>query len=353
MKNTMKALIAGQNENLFIEEIPIPEPSACQALVRLQACGVCAGTDSKLISHHFKLFDTYPAVLGHEGVGEIVALGKDVTGLHLGDHVLLPFQEGMNGPYYSGWGAYAEYAVVHDVEALRQHGLVPGMAEFPEGALAQTVLSLELAADPVGCTMIVTFREVLSAIRRFGMRPNDPVVVFGAGPVGLCFIRFLRLLGVGPVIAIDLSKEKAAQALRMGADAALNSSACDLPSELHRLLPGGAAYVVDAVGSPAIIQQALGLIRPGGSICCYGISPRSRMELDWSDAPYNWSLIFQQWPSKREEGEAHRQVAAWIAAGALNPRDFISHTFDLDHALEAFELIAQRRPDTKKIVITF
>lgn len=353
MKRTMKALIAGQNENLFIQNIPMPEPTACQALVKMLACGVCAGTDTKLIDHHFKLFDTYPAVLGHEGVGEVVALGRDVTGLRIGDRVLLPFQEGMNGPYYSGWGAYAEYAVVHDVAALRKHGLVPGMAEFPEGALAQTVLSPELAADPVGCAMIVTFREVLSAIRRFGMRPNEPVIIFGAGPVGLCFIRFLRLMGVGPIIAIDLSEDKAAEALRMGADHALNSSNGDVNAELRRLMPEGAAYVVDAVGSPAIIQQAMGLIRPGGSICCYGISPRSRMELDWNAAPYNWSLIFQQWPSKREEGEAHRQVAAWIAAGALNPRDFISHTFDLDHALDAFALIAQRRPDTKKIVITF
>ncbi len=353
MKHTMKALIAGQNENLYIQDIPVPEPTACQALVKMLACGVCAGTDTKLIRHHFKLFDTYPAVLGHEGVGEVVALGKDVTGLHIGDRVLLPYQEGMNGPYYSGWGAYAEYAVVHDVAALKHNGLVPGMAEFPEGALAQTVLTPELAADPVGCTMIVTFREVLSAIRRFGMQPNDPVIIFGAGPVGLCFTRFLRLMGIGPVVTIDLSDEKAAEALRMGADFALNSNACDLHAELRRLLPEDAAYVIDAVGSPGIIQQAMGLIRPGGSICCYGISPQSHMALDWSDAPYNWSLIFQQWPSKREEGEAHRQIEAWIAAGVLHPRDFISHTFYLPHAPEAFDLIAQRRPDTKKIVITF
>lgn len=353
MKRTMKALVVDKNENLYIKDLPVPEPTAYQALVKMLACGICAGTDTKLIHHQFKLFDTYPAVLGHEGVGEVVALGKNVTALHIGDRVLLPFQEGMNGLYYSGWGAYAEYALVHDAAALRKHGFVPGTTEFPESALAQTVLSPELAADPVGCAMIVTFREVLSAIRRFGMQPNDPVIIFGAGPVGLCFTCFMHLLGIGPVIAVDLSEEKAAEALRMGADYALNSSSCDVNTELHRLMPGGAAYVIDAVGSPAIIQQAMGLIQPGGRVCCYGISPRSRMELDWSDAPYNWSLLFQQWPSKCEEGEAHRQIAAWIAAGALNPRDFISHTFPLEHAQDAFELIAQRKPDTKKVVITF
>ena len=77
------------------------------------------------------------------------------------------------------------------------------------------------------------------------------------------------------------------------------------------------------------------------------------MELDWSKAPYNWSLNFIQWPSKREEGEVHQQIMAWINAGVLHPSDFISHVFPFDNILDAFALLDARRPDTQKIVIQF
>ena len=80
----------------------------------------------------------------------------------------------------------------------------------------------------------------------------------------------------------------------------------------------------------------------------YGISPKLGMDLDWSDAPYNWQLHFVQFPRKKEEAEAHSQIMAWIAAGALKPSDFISNVFEFDHILDAFGLVEKRLPDTKK-----
>ena len=74
--------------------LPIPEPAPYQALVRMRACGVCNGTDSKIIHHTFKLFDQYPTLLGHEGVGQVVRLGEKARRLRVGDLVLLPFVRG-------------------------------------------------------------------------------------------------------------------------------------------------------------------------------------------------------------------------------------------------------------------
>ncbi len=349
----MKALTVDNQGTLAIKEFPIPEYGRCQALVKMKSCGVCNGTDTKLIHRTFKNFDTYPAILGHEGVGEVVETGADVKNLKKGDLVLLPFLEKPTEGYTPGWGAYSEYAVVGDAQAYIESGMGPGTGQWSEGYLAQTLIRPDDRVDATGAAMIITFREVLSAIRRFSFRPNESVLIFGAGPVGLCFTRFCKLLGMGTVITTDVFEDKVQEAKRMGADYAFNSSTCDIDKEVRRLFPEGVDNVVDAVGINALLNQAMGLIRYNGKICGYGISPKLGMELDWSHAPYNWSLNFVQWPSKKEEAQAHSQIMAWINAGVLDPMDFISHTFSFNHILDAFALVEKREPGTKKIVITF
>jgi len=77
------------------------------------------------------------------------------------------------------------------------------------------------------------------------------------------------------------------------------------------------------------------------------------MDLDWSKAPYNWTLHFVQWPSKKEEAEAHAQIMSWINLGVLKPMDFISDVFDFAHIIDAFKLVDARKSSTKKIVIKY
>ena len=113
----MKTLVVDRKGKLSIEEIPVPSYGECQALVKMKSCGVCNGTDMKLIHGTFKNFNSYTAILGHEGVGEVVEVGARVTGLKKGDIVLLPFLEENVGNLTPGWGAYSEYAVVGDPAA--------------------------------------------------------------------------------------------------------------------------------------------------------------------------------------------------------------------------------------------
>lgn len=349
----MKSLTVDADGILSVREFPVPEYGPCQALVKMKSCGVCNGTDTKLIHRAFKNFDSYPAILGHEGVGEVVEVGSRVQNLRKGDLVLLPFLEKAVDGYTPGWGAYSEFCVVGDAKAYIANGMGPGTEAWSEGYLAQSVIRPEDHVNAVDAAMIITFREVLSAIRRFGFKANESVVIFGAGPVGLCFTRFCKLLGMGPVITTDVSDAKAEEARRLGADYAFNSKTCDVNEEIRRILPEGAHNVVDAVGVNALLNQGMELIRYNGKICGYGISLRLGMDLDWSRAPYNWSLNFVQWPSKREEAEAHSQIMSWINAGVLDPGDFISHVIPFDHILDAFALVERREPGTKKIVIEF
>ena len=347
MKKEMRTLVVNKDGSLEVRTLPLPRITPRQALVKTLSCGICNGTDAKLIHRRFKGVgpDQYPLMLGHEAVGEVVALGSEVKGYHLGDKVLLPFVDPDPELYPglgSAWGGYSEYAVVHDALAYP-----PG--EAPECAYAQTVLPEDV--DPVDAAMIVTLREVLSSIKRFGIGEGSSVAVFGCGPVGLTFIRFMSLLGVHPLIAFDVKEEKIGEALENGADYAFNSRQTSPKEAILDICPGGVQYVLDAVGMLPLINQAMEFICDQGKICCYGISPDCHMELDWEKAPYNWQLQFQQFPSKAEEGQAHDQVMHWLRKGTISLKDYISDYFAFDDILEAFGKLEKREISKKGIIV--
>ncbi|HHU48211.1 MAG TPA: zinc-binding dehydrogenase [Clostridiales bacterium] len=347
----MKTLVVDKDGKLSIRETLMPEYNECQALVKTLSCGICNGTDSKLIHHNFKGFgaDRYPLMLGHEAVGRVIETGSKVTGFKVGDIVLLPFAA-PNRELDSGWGAFSEYGVVCDPAAYMANGVCPGTPEFPECAFAQQVVPEFI--DPVEAPVIITLREVLSSIKRFGIKENDSIAVFGCGPVGLTFVKFMHILGVNPIIAFDIVDEKIEDAMAMGADYAYNSKDADIVEKVREICPDGVKYVLDAVGLSQIINQAMPLIADQGKICCYGISSNSSMNLDWSQAPYNWQLHFQQFPSKYEESLAHNQVIAWIEDGIINLRDFISDIIHFDNILDAFDKL-EKKEIAKKCIIRY
>lgn len=349
----MRALAVDKSGVLSVPEISMPKYNDCQALVKTLSCGVCNGTDTKLIHGTFKNMEDYPLLLGHEAVGRVIEVGKNVTKYKVGDIVLLPFLYDDQDGYYQGWGGYAEYTVVGDEAAFAAAGQGAGTPGYDEGCWAQTIIKPTDKVDAVGASMIITFREVLSAMRRFGFGPNESILIFGAGPVGSCFTKFAKLLGMGPVITVDINDDKTAEAARMGADITINSTKQDVEAAVKRLLPDGVDNIVDAVGVNALLNQALRMVKYNGKVCGYGISAKLGMDLDWSGAPYNWSLNFVQFPSKHEEYLAHSQIMAWINAGVLDPYDFISDVFDFDHILDAFALLNEKKGSTKKIIIRY
>lgn len=340
----MKGLAVDKGGALSIAELDMPKIDECRALVRTVACGVCNGTDAKIIHGAFKNFDTYPAILGHEGIGEVVEIGAKVTSFKIGDKVLLPFLEEANNGYYSGWGGFAEYGVIGDSAAF---GNAP---DIPEAYFAQNIVPPDI--DPVKAVMIVTFREVRSAIHRFGIKEGEPVLIFGAGPVGLCFIRFCKLLGIGPVICAEIDTVKLNEAKRLGADVIIDSSKSDVISEVRKMYPDGIDNIIDAAGVNALINQAMKMVKYNGKICCYGISPQTSMTLDWTGAPYNWSLLFVQWPSKKEEGMAHGQILEWLRSGELDFDDYISDIVPFDGIIDVFNDLLSGN-SKKKTIITF
>lgn len=328
----MKAYAALGNGARGFIDIPAPVPSEYEALVKVEACGLCAGTDAKIIHGKFKGVDSYPTVLGHEGVGRVVQTGAKVRNLKPGDLVMMPYLGSTPEGIYSAWGTLSEYNTVCDARAMEADGLIP-----PEYAWGQSVLPA--GTDPVSAAMMITFREVLSTMEIFGFTHGKSIAVLGLGPAGQGFVRFAKLCGMGPVIAVVRSDTKREAALQNGADYVVDTRTENMADAVRAIVPGGVDFALDAAGVNSFIGDALSIIAPGGKICVYGIAADTQVSFDLASCPFNFTLQYNQFPSKRMEGEALPRILAWIRYGALKPREFVSDILPFERVGEGYDTI--------------
>ena len=343
----MKSLAVNREFQLEFIDIPKPECDESSVLVKILACGIC-GTDMKIVHGKFKTCQEYPCLLGHEAVGIVVEVGKDVEAFSVGDKVLLPYIDGKVGEYQTFFGAFSEYGVCHDIRAMAKNGKGPDTESFNDFFLTQKKIPANY--DPVSSVMIITLREVLGAVKHFGFKAEDNLVIFGGGSVGLAFAKFAKLIGMGPVVLVDVLDEKVERAKSMGVDYAFNSKKVDIISEIRQIFPEGVDYTLDAVGVNGLIPVSMKLIKMGGRMLVYGIDPNLSMNLDWSEAPNNWSLDFFWSPDKEVEAGVHDQLLRWIDMGLIDPADFVSHVFDFDDALKGFEILEKHLPADKIVI---
>ena len=340
----MKAYIVCPDGKCEFRNLPMPKYDAYSALVKMESCGICNGTDMKIIQHKLKgISYDKPIILGHEGVGRVIEKGENVQSFEIGDLVLQTSIGDVPEGYTSAWGSYAEYNIVSDAAAMKADGLIPDEFMYTQQKLPADI-------DPVSAAMIITFREVLSTMKIFGMEPNKSITILGLGPVGLSFVKFARLTGMGPIIALDIVEEKLKLAKEYGADYAFNSKEVDVEKAVRGICPDGVDFVLDAVGIPAFINTGLSIIKPSAKICVYGTNRINKVEIDWSRCDYNWTLQFNQSPSVPLEVEAHNQILNWMKLGVLDPADYVSHVFDFKDLNEAFAKIERREPMMKMVV---
>ncbi|WP_218192311.1 zinc-dependent alcohol dehydrogenase [Brachybacterium vulturis] len=347
----MKAIVVNADGRVQVKEIDRPDVKSHQALVATIAGGIC-GTDATLLQCSFKGVGpaSYPLVLGHESVGRVIDVGEDVISYKRGDIVLLPFvpQPSADGQNLgSAWGAFSEFTLVDDAAAFAT-GKIAGLA--PEAAFAQSIVPASI--DPVDATVIITLREVLSGIRVSGIDLGQPIIIYGSGPVAMAFTALLRQLCAEQLIAVVRSDEKAELMRRFGASSTINSCAQSVQDGLRDLEVSGVGAVIDAVGSASVINEGIPLLQDRGIMFCYGVPKTHSMDLEWSEAPYNWTLKFQQFPRKDEEGECHQQIVDWAECGDIVLSKFISEIVPVDDSPELFERYLAGRT-SGKIVLKF
>lgn len=336
----MLAAIAEQPGILAVRGVPLPTIDETECLVEILACALCNSTDRKLLEGHFRYRgpEAYPGILGHESVGRVLECGSAVESFRVGDLVLRPMAcYAPGGGPNCMFGGLAQYGKVKDpaLGGSAAHQIVPE------------------ALDPVDATMLVTLKEALSWLQRWGLRPRQSVVVLGSGPVGLAFGFFAKLLGCAPVLVLGRRKEPLEKALELGVDGVINTAHND-PLEVVRAFTGGkgADRVIEAIGDEAALPLGLSLLNPQGRLGVYGISPTreagdmERRALDLGLARNEWAIEF----FGPREAEPHEHLLWLVKQGIVRLQDWYSHTLPLAETQQGFDLLASK--EAFKVVIT-
>lgn len=318
---------------IAIAEVPIPEPKPWQALVKIDACAICNGTDSKILHGHFPGMGTYPVILGHESTGLVVEVGSDVKRYKVGDRVLRPAAD--PDGYVSTWGGFAEYGLAGDPEAFLTRNPGAGWQWT-----MQQVVPEGIPADEA--TILITLKETYSWLKRFEVGPESRVLVLGAGPVSLAFAYLAKLFGSRLVVVAARRADARERAKAFGADRVIDLSAEDLRSQAMEVTGGkGFDRLVDAVGNNELLLRCMPMLSMGGRIGIYGVgdaTPEGFPEIRLPRAGEYSFLTFNP-----DEPSAHGEVTVLVAQGKIRPSEFISHRLPLEEIEKGFELVASRQ----------
>jgi threonine dehydrogenase-like Zn-dependent dehydrogenase len=333
---TMLAVAVTKPNQVQVVDIPKPTPGPYEALIKTEVTCLCNMTDRKLIEGHFPGVETYPLLLGHETVGIVEVIGEKVKNFKPGDRVvgglLLTTPQG----FESGWGGFSEYTLAGDYMAMAEDKQIP-LEVFEIMCVVPKTISVEDAV------MLCTWREVYGAFEDFHLQHGDNILVYGAGPVGLSFVKFARLLGLGDIFVIDRWEHKRSKALEMGATATFAPDDPKLQTFFEKRQRSLDA-VIDAVGTEDIINTALPLVKMGGSICVYGVIDTPSIRLDKHLGPYNFNLFIHQWPTRSRERAAQEPLVTWIEAGKLSHKEFLSVEFPIGEIVKGLEYAKAHRP---------
>lgn len=336
---TMLAAVAERPGELRVREVPWPTIDETECLVEILACAICNSTDRKLLEGHFRYKgpEAYPGILGHESVGRVVQCGSLVSSFREGDLVLRPM-----ACYAAGEGPTCMYG------GLAQYGKVKD--PLHGGSVMQQVIPGDL--EPVPATMLITLKETLSWLQRWGVRPGESVVVLGSGPAGVAFGYFAKLLGAKPVLMLGRREERLQRGLALGLDGVINVLR-DEPSEVVRRLTGGrgADRVIEAIGAEGMVELGLSLLNPQGRLGVYGIAPTrsagdmERRAVDIGVARNEWAIEFLN----PQEHLAHEQMLWLVRQGLVRLESWYTHVVPLAQTQDGFDLL--RRGEAFKVVV--
>ncbi len=275
----MRALVLTQPNQFSLQDLPVPEIGPEDVLVAVKACGICGsdvhGMDGSTGRRR------PPIVMGHEAAGVIARTGRDVKGWATGDRVTFDSTIycgkcdfcrrgeinlcdhrrvlGVSCEDYRQAGAFAEYV------AVPQHIVY----RIPDG------ISFEQAA------LIEPFTIAFHAVKRAKPAINDSVVIIGCGMIGLALLQALRIAGCGKVFVVDTAADRLEQALKLGADIAINSSTeAPLEAILSHTGKVGVVHAFEAVGVAPTVDLAVRCVRKGGTVTLVGnVSPKVELPL--------------------------------------------------------------------------
>ncbi len=366
---TRAAVAVEAGKPLVIEEVDLEGPKDNEVLVEIKATGVCH-TDAFTLSGDDPE-GLFPAILGHEGAGVVVDVGREVTSVKPGDHVI---------PLYTPECRQCEYCTsgkTNLCQAIREtqgRGVMPdGTSRFSLGGEAvlhymgtstfanHTVLP-EIAVAKVredapfdkicyiGCGVTTGIGAVINTAK---VEPGSNCVVFGLGGIGLNVIQGLRMVGANMIVGVDLNPAREATARKFGMTDFVNprDAGNDLVGHLVDLTRGGADYSFECIGNVTTMRQALECCHKGwGESVIIGVAPAGA---EIATRPFQL-VTGRVWRGTAFGGAKGRtqvpQIVDWYMDGKIAIDDMITHTMPLAEINDAFDLM-HRGESIRSVVI--
>lgn len=354
------ALLPAVGAALELVEIDLPEPGPGQVRVKLAAAGVC---HSDLSLSNGVLRAKTPVVLGHEGAGTVVSVGEGVDSVRPGDPVVLNWAPACGRCHLCGLGEpwLCDNALAASTETYAAlpdgTGLYPGLgvAAFAEETVVRENALIPLppgvplaSAALLGCAVLTGYGAVHNAAR---VRAGESVLVYGLGGVGLAVLQAARIAGASPIIAVDVTPEKAELALRHGATDFLVAD--EQTAKAVRKLTGGhgADHAIECVGRGSTIRDAWSATRRGGRVTVVGIGGKddlvsfSALEVFYFARTLSACVYGNSDPVKDVP-----VLAEHVRSGALDLESLITDRITLDQIPAAFERMKQGRGGRSLVV---
>jgi L-gulonate 5-dehydrogenase len=340
----MLSVVVEKPHSIAVEGRPLPDPHAGEVRVRVRYAGIC-GSDLHIF-HGKNPFVVYPRVIGHEFVGRIEAVGSGVNAARIGELVAID-------PVVSCGRCYAcsvgRQNVCRNLQVIGVHR-DGGFSEYM-CAPTENAHTIPEGVAEVCAAIIEPFAVAANVTGRTGVFPNDIALVYGAGPVGLNVLQVLKgVYGVRTFITDRLDERlELARACGAGPEDVINTEREPLSEAFARRgIEGGPTLIIDAVGHPSILEEAVRIAAPAGRIGVLGFSTHP-------------SAIPQQELTKKEltlyasrlNCAMFPRVIEWVRQGRVHPERIITHRINFREVSNAFELIERHPNESCKVLLDF
>jgi S-(hydroxymethyl)glutathione dehydrogenase/alcohol dehydrogenase len=359
------AVLYNFNEALSVDSLELKAPRADEVVVKMAASGVC---HSDLSVQQMKLPFPPPVVLGHEGAGIVEEVGKDVSTLKPGDHVVLSWVEACGRCHYCVAGTVhlcdrsQQGLMTGEENVFKKNGTeiarMAGVGSFAERTVVRATAAIKIPDDVpldraclVGCGVMT---GVGAAVNTAKVQPGQTVAVFGCGGVGLNVIQGAALCGAARIIGVDLAKSKLTLAKQFGATDVVDASGdADVPGAIKELTAGiGVDYAFEVIGVPAVITQAFLSVKRGGKAIVVGVPgfgldvsvPGIMLPLDEK------SLVGSLYGSANMRRDMPKLIDLYMR-GKLKIDELVSRRIKLDDVNAAFE--AMEKGEVARSVIVY
>ncbi|WP_215453452.1 S-(hydroxymethyl)mycothiol dehydrogenase [Streptomyces sp. ATCC 21386] len=347
MAHQVRAVVArGKGAPVSLETIVVPDPGPGEALVKVEACGVC---HTDLHYREGGINDDFPFLLGHEAAGVVESVGEGVTDVAPGDFVILNWRAvcGSCRACRRGrpWYCFATHNAKQKMTLLDGTELSPalGIGAFAEKTLvaAGQCTKVDRAASPavaglLGCGVMA---GIGAAINTGNVGRGDTVAVIGCGGVGAAAVLGSDLAGAARIIAVDIDDHKLETARKLGATHAVNSRETDAVEAIRELTGGfGADVVIEAVGRPETYRQAFYARDLAGTVVLVGVpTPEMKLELPLLDVFGRGGALKSSWYGDCLPDRDFPMLIDLYLQKRLDLDTFVTETIGLDEVEKAFE----------------